>query len=77
MKSLERRFRHLEDKHPLWSSYTCFAVAVLEVKYSRKTIGYWFYQLVRKEDYAKRDERSIMDCLENSSGSAEDGSKLW
>lgn len=76
MKSLARKFRQIEKKNPLFSSYTCFALAVMGQEFSREIIGLWFYELVEKDDYAKNEARAILSHLESFSNTSEDRVKL-
>lgn len=68
MRSLEARFNNIEVKHPFWSSYICFAQAVTGMGFSRPVIYKWFRELVDKNDYAKSDERKLIDHLDGLSG---------
>lgn len=63
MKSLERRFKDIEDKNPNYSSYICFAKAVEEQNFNRSTINRWFTELVEKDDYASDEKKEIVDHL--------------
>jgi len=63
MKSLERRFRSIEKGNPYWSSYTYFAEAVENQKFSRAILVKHFNLLVEKDDYAKEDKWRIVDYL--------------
>lgn len=65
MKSLERRFINIADKHHFWSSYTCFAEAVKGQKFSSQIIHRWFQKLVDKDDYARSDKKAVLAHLEN------------
>jgi hypothetical protein len=59
MKSIERRFKKINDLNPDWSSGTCFAVAIMSQNFSRQTILNGFNKLVEKDDYDKRDKKDI------------------
>lgn len=68
MKSLERRFNNITRRNPSWSSYTCFASAILGQRFSRQTIHRWFYKLIEKDDYAINETREVLrhlECLTN------------
>lgn len=75
MKSLERRFKNFTEKNPHWSTYVCFAEAVKGQNFSKQTIHRWFLKLVDKNDYDKKDKRSILTQLEELSKPAEDNKK--
>ena len=75
MKSLERRYNNIAQKHTGWSSYICFAKAVTEQNFSRRAIQQWFNKLVDKSDYCKSDKAQILKHLESLTKSTEDGIK--
>ena len=68
MRSLEARFINIEKKHPFWSSYICFAQAVIGMGFSRAAITSWFHKLVDKDDYDKKDEPKLFEHLVGLSG---------
>lgn len=72
MKSLERNFIKTVKRNPLWSSYVCFAVAVTKRKFKRSAISRWFYRLVEKDDYNKKDRKGLLIHLHDLSNPAED-----
>lgn len=74
MRSIERRFKNIADKKPLWSSYASFATAITGQKFTRPMIKYWFSKLVDKDDYSKSDKKQLLKQLEDLSNSAEDTS---
>ena len=67
MKSLRRRFNNTIKKNPNLGSNTCFARAVNEQAFNRQTIHRWFQKLVDKDDYAKKEKRSVLAHLRNLS----------
>ncbi|MFA6096849.1 MAG: hypothetical protein WC788_04445 [Candidatus Paceibacterota bacterium] len=75
MKSLERRFKNISDKKPLWSSYICFAEAVKKQRLNKQTIHRWFNKLVEKDDYARNEKKGILKHLCNLSNAPEDDIK--
>ncbi|MDO8558629.1 MAG: hypothetical protein Q7S09_05645 [bacterium] len=64
MKSLERRFKNISEKKPLWSTHTCFALAIQEQDFGTQAIHRWFNRLVSNDDYAKNEKRAILRHLE-------------
>lgn len=64
MKSLERRFNHITEKKPFWSSFICFAEAVKEQRFSPSILHRWFQKLVAKDDYAQSDKRVLLRHLD-------------
>ncbi len=75
MKSIQRRFDNIQEKHPYWSSIICFNEAIKEQSFSKKNIYYWFLQLVDKDDYQESDKKDILSFLLNLSNNAEEGIK--
>lgn len=65
MKSLQARFNQVSQKHPLWSSYTCFAEAIKKQHFNRQAIHRWFQKLVDKNDYTNSEKKGILEHLEN------------
>lgn len=65
MKSIQRRFKNTTKKKPFWSSYVCFSEAVKEQGFNRQSIHRWFQRLVDKDDYSKKEKRTILAHLEN------------
>lgn len=75
MRSIERRYKSIEAKNPLWSSFICFAEAVKNQHFNRQAISRWFSKLVEKDDYSKSDKKQILNHLEDLSNPAEDDRK--
>jgi len=63
MKSLKRRFAIEEDKRPLYSTLVNFGHAIKGKRYGKKTIVKWFYELVDKDDYDRKDRYDIIDHM--------------
>jgi hypothetical protein len=61
MKSVERRFRDMERKHPGRGSIINFNAAVRGMKLSRARLARWFLKLVDPNDYDKSERRQILD----------------
>ncbi|MEI9966404.1 MAG: hypothetical protein WDN67_01965 [Candidatus Moraniibacteriota bacterium] len=62
MKSVERRFREVKEKQPLWSSYLCFCEAVRDAGFEKQPISRWLNKLVEKDDYAG-SKRAVLAFL--------------
>lgn len=75
MKSLRHHFEKIYRRHPEYSTYTSFAMAVTGHNYTSKTIKHWFNRLVDLGDYEKRDKRDIIRHLEHLTNYVEDGRK--
>ena len=65
MKSLERRFKLMEEKNPFHSTYVNFGRAIRGQGFSSKVIEFWFNKLVDKDDYAKSDKKTLLAQLKN------------
>lgn len=72
MRSIERRFKNIAEKNPLWSSYICFAEAIKGQRFTKPMISMWFSKLVEKDDYLKSDKCQLLKQLEILSNTTED-----
>ena len=63
MRSLERVFNKIKQENPLWSDYICFTEAVKARKFSRQTIAWYFNRLVDKDEYVKKDRKTLLKQL--------------
>ena len=63
MRSLERVFNKTKQENPLWSDYICFAETVKERIFSRQTISQYFNRLVDKDEYIKKDKKTLLKQL--------------
>ena len=59
MKSIERRFIKSKESIPLASDYINFAIAVTGGGFSESVIRRWFYKLVPKADYERKDKKKL------------------
>ena len=75
MKSMERKFRKIQEKNPYWSSYVCFFSAIDGQNFSKQTIVRWFNRLVEKDDYSSSDKKGILFHLYTHSKTPEDNQK--
>lgn len=64
MKSLEARFREIEIKNPLWSTFVVFVAAVNGQNFAPKVISKWFNKLVDKDDYNQEEKKALMRWIE-------------
>lgn len=69
MRSIERRYKNIEKKNPLWSSYICFSNAVKKQKFSKQIISKWFTKLVDKNDYDRECKLPLLRHLQELSNS--------
>jgi len=65
MRSIQRRFNKIAEKHPLWGSIICFAETVRNQKFSRQMIHIWFNRLVKNGDYDRKEKRAVLAHLDN------------
>jgi hypothetical protein len=63
MRSIERRFRHYQEKDPNQSTFLNFSRAVRGQGFSRDAIGHWFNKLVDKDDYARDEKHQLLMYL--------------
>lgn len=63
MRSVERRFKIIDKKHPDWSSFQCFEMAIAGQGFSKKNLYFWFNKLVEKDDYGKKEKRRHLNDL--------------
>lgn len=63
MKSIERRFRSIQEKNPGKSSLTCFSEAILYQGFTPKTISRNFHKIVEKDDFSRREKKQILEHL--------------
>jgi len=77
MKSLERRFKNIQNKkkNSDLGDYCCLARAVKYQKFSKRVIAHWFNKLMSKEDYLKSEKRSLISQLVCLSNDTEEGKK--
>lgn len=63
MKSIQRRFDTITSKNPYWSTYICFAESIKNQNFNKEIIQIWFNKLIDKNDYSKKDKKSIINYL--------------
>ena len=63
MKSIERRFRKIENENPYWSSYICFARSISGQNFSEDRLRRMFNKLVDKNEYAQDEKKEIIKYL--------------
>jgi len=63
MRSIEKRFKYREERNPGWSSWTCFADAIIGQNFNRKILREHFNNLVDKNDYEKKDKMQLLKYL--------------
>ncbi len=63
MKSIERRFKNIEEKGVGWTSYTSFAQTVSGQNFSEKIIRRYFNKLVDRNDYLPAEKKEIINHL--------------
>lgn len=75
MKSIRRRFERIASNNIFLSTYICFILAVSGQKFGKQTIGEWFNKLVHKDDYAKKDKKSLIAHAVRLANQSEDTMK--
>jgi len=75
MKTLELRFKTIQENNPNYGAYIAFANAVKGQKFNKQTIHRWFYELVPKEDYDAEDKKDLFLHLEWLTKQPEDDKK--
>jgi hypothetical protein len=65
MRSIKRRFRKISEKYPDQSSLINFVEAIRGQNFKKRTIYFWFNQLVEKDDYDQNEKRAILRQLGN------------
>lgn len=63
MRSIERRFKYRQIKNPYWSTWTCFADAIMDQHFKKETIRENFNRLVDKNDYAPNEKMQLLKYL--------------
>lgn len=53
----------MTSKNIFLSSYICFALAISQQGFGTQAISRWFNKLVQKDDYDKRDKKSLLAHL--------------
>lgn len=62
-------------KNIFLSSYICFALAISQQGFGAQAISRWFNKLVQKDDYDKRDKKSLLAHLMCLTKTPEDNQK--
>lgn len=65
MRSIKRRFNIVRRKNPAWSTVVCFAEAIRDQRFSKRTVYLWFNRLVDKEDFSKEARVKLLRYLAN------------
>lgn len=63
MKSIQRVFNKTKKENPLLSDYICFTETIMGKKFSKQIITRHFNKLVDKDDYDKKDKKSLLEQL--------------
>jgi hypothetical protein len=63
MRSIERRFKKIEKENPNLSTFIVFSRAVAGQHFSKDRLSRWFNKLVDKDDYDKKDKKTILEYL--------------
>lgn len=63
MRSIERRFKYRQIKNPYWSTWTCFADAIMDQNFKKESIQENFNKLVDKNDYVPKEKMRLLKYL--------------
>lgn len=74
MRSLKALFEVQKRKNPNHGDYICLVNAIKRQNFTKDIIGRWFTKLIPKDDYAKKDKKSLIDQLVAHTKCAEDNS---
>ena len=64
MRSIERSYKKITNKNPNLGTYLCLAQVVKNSKYSRKSLVKAFKKFMPKDEYAKSEQKELIDYLE-------------
>jgi hypothetical protein len=65
MRSVKRRFSNIRRRNPAWSTLVCFAEAIKDQRFSKRTVYLWFNRLVDKEEFPKEERVKLLRYLAN------------
>ena len=63
MRSINSRFKQRQKNNPGWSTWTCFADAIIDQNFKKETIQENFNMLVDKNDYASNEKMQLLKYL--------------
>lgn len=63
MKSINRNFKNIREKHPEWGSYIVLAETVRGSNFSKDRLARAFNVLVDKEEYLKEEKKELLVYL--------------
>ena len=63
MRSIERRFKKLEQENPSMSSLGVFITTINGQSFREESVLSWFKKLVDKEDYDSSAKRELIEYL--------------
>ncbi|MEI6296382.1 MAG: hypothetical protein WCO84_01890 [bacterium] len=76
MRSIERRFKEIENKDQGPGTVINFGKAVVGQNFSHKIITMWFNKLVDPDDYLKSEKKGILAHLDQLTKMPEEVVKL-
>ena len=68
MNSIEKRFKKIQAKTQVLSTYSCFYRAIVGRKLTNRAITENFNGLVDKSDYSRSDKNAILQQLKFAGG---------
>lgn len=75
MKSIETTFKKISRLNQYYSTHLCFAETIKGRSFNEQIIRRWFYKLVDKDDYDRKDTKAILIHLDTLSKQAEEYKK--
>lgn len=63
--NIKETFKKIEKKNPHASSFIVFAKTIRSKKLTEKTVRNFFWKLVDREDYTKKDAKYLIPFLMN------------
>jgi hypothetical protein len=61
VRTFDVLFAETKKKYKRWSSYLCFCKTIADRKMTREDVTKWFKKLVNKEDYDKKDAKTLIN----------------
>jgi predicted RNA-binding protein YlxR (DUF448 family) len=72
MRSIQRRFKKIQEKDRGLGSYIALSRAVKQQKFSKNIIARWFNKLVNKSEYEQGDKKKLISHLWKISNDTEE-----
>lgn len=73
MRSIEANYKKIQARNPNLGTHPCLVQAVRYKKFSRKSLVKAFSELMPESEYAKDEQKGLIDYLENQTNLSEEG----